>query len=144
YTVSTVDKKPRKIGIKYVYHDQYGRIGPIREAAANVIYSMPLLLLFPYYGAILLVFTILGQAIIGVISLFNRANHGLSRKIVPKLQVLKSVVSGVLLSWGLAIIVCLLAVILQVKVAPLGIEISSSNIPGIATIGLVAGLMPDQ
>jgi hypothetical protein len=84
-----------------------------------------------YYMAVLLVCTVLGNAMRWFVGKAD-ASRG------PEVR-------AWLYSWALAGLFCVVGFLLQLKVEPFGVfEIGFTNVRGIVMTGLLTGLMPDE
>jgi len=125
------ERKERDVPVKLHYQDQYGRDWPPVPATVRIEYEMPMNLAILYYTVVLLVCTVLGNAM---------------RWFVGKADPSRgSEVRAWLYSWALAGLFCLVGFLIQLKVEPFGaFEVGFTNIRGIVMTGLLAGLMPDE
>jgi hypothetical protein len=125
------ERKARDVPVKLHYQDQYGREWPPVPATVRIEYEMPMNLAILYYMMVLLVCTVLGNAMRWFVG-----KAGPSRG---------SEVRAWVYSWALAGLFCVVGFLMQLKVEPFGaFEIGFTNIRGIVMTGLLAGLMPDE
>ena len=125
------EREARDVPVKLHYQDQYGRDWPPVPATVRIEYEMPMNLAILYYTVVLLVCTVLGNAMRWFV---GQADPSWG-----------SEVRAWLYSWALAGVFCLVGFLIQLKVEPFGaFEVGFTNIRGIVMTGLLAGLMPDE
>src|SRR5919109_2913818 len=125
------ERKAREVPVKWHYQDQYGRDWPPVSATVRIEYEMPMNLAILYYMVVLLVCTVLGNAMRWFVGKVD-SSWG-------------SEVRAWLYSWALAGLFCVVGFLMQLKVEPFGVfEIGFTNIRGIVITGLLTGLMPDE
>jgi hypothetical protein len=125
------ERKARDVPVTLHYQDQYDRDWPPVPATVRIEYEMPMNLAILYYMGVLLVCTVLGNAMRWFV---GKADPSWS-----------SEVRAWLYSWALAGLFCVVGFLIQLKVEPFGaFEVGFANIRGIVMTGLLAGLMPDE
>jgi hypothetical protein len=125
------ERKARDVPMKLQYQDQYGRDWPPVPVPVRIEYEMPMNLAILYYMMVLLVCTVLGNAMRWFVGKVNPSRG--------------SEVRAWFYSWALAGLFCVVGFLIQLKVEPFGaFEVGFTNIRGIVMTGLLAGLVPDE
>jgi hypothetical protein len=125
------ERKARDVPVKLHYQDQFGRSWPPVPVTVRIEYEMPMNLAILYYMMVLLVCTVLGNAMRWFVGKVNPSRG--------------SEVRAWFYSWVLAGLFCVVGFLIQLKVEPFGaFEIGFTNIRGIVMTGLLAGLVPDE
>jgi hypothetical protein len=125
------ERKAREVPVKLQYQDQYSREWPPLPVTVRIAYEMPMLPTLLYYMIVLLVCTMLGNAVRWFVGKGDPSPG--------------SEVRAWLYSCVLAVLFCVVGFLIQLKVEPFGVfEIGFTNIRGIVMTGLLTGLMPDE